>query len=80
MIKLERKDDIQYFTDKEAFGEWLIENGFVKSVKDFINEEFSPWEIIAGEYTLGMIYTHYWEAEVLQTVYDWIDLGYAEEF
>ena len=79
MIKVERKDFIQYFASKKEFGEWLIEERFVKDIRDFVNEEYSAWEIVSEEYSWNDIWQHYWDAEVMQGVYDWINDGDAEE-
>lgn len=79
MIKLKRQDKIEYFANKEEFGEWLIANNFVRNIRDFANEEYDAWEVASGTYNLNDIYEHYWDEEILLTISDWIELGYAEE-
>lgn len=79
MIKFENQDILMCFADIEQLGEWLIEQEKVRSFRDFVNEEYSAWEILAHEYTFGEIYTHYWEAEVLETIRDLRDDEIVEE-
>jgi hypothetical protein len=78
MIKVEIRDEIHYFANRDAFGQWLVDNDYCRTLEFFTNDEYSAWEIVQGLYSYDDIKAHWWNSEVFDEVQEWFDLGWAE--
>lgn len=79
MIKVEIKDEIQYFVNKDAFGQWLVEKGYCRSLEFFTNDEYYAWDIVQGLYTYEEVKDHWWNSEVFDEMQAWFNMELAEE-
>ena len=79
MIKIELRNEIKYFEDEVAFGNWLVERRQVRSLATFTNDEYSAWDMLVGRYNLEEVKEHWWETEVMDEVREWFTCGLAEE-
>ena len=79
MIKVEIRDEIYCFANRNAFGQWLVDNGYCRDLEFFTNDEYSAWEILQGQYSYDDIKTHWWNSEVFDTAQEWFNCGDAEE-
>ena len=79
MIKVEIKDEIQYFVNGNTFGQWLVDNGHCRDLEFFTNDEYTAWDIVQGLYTFEDIKNHWWNSEVYDAVCEWFNNGWAEE-
>ena len=78
MIKVERKDKIQCFANRDIFKQWLVDNGYCRDLHTFTNDEYSAWEILNGLYTYQDIKDHWWNSEVFDAAQEWFNNGTAE--
>lgn len=78
MIKVERYDKINYFANRDAFSQWLVDNGWCRDFRTFVNEEYSAWEILDNQYSYKEIKDHWWNSEVFDAAQEWFDCGDAE--
>lgn len=79
MVKVEIKDKIQYFADRDAFGKWLVENNYVRDLRSFIIDEYTALEILELGYTMEDVRVHWWHTEVFDEMHGWFNMGLAEE-
>ena len=79
MIKVEVKNEIQYFANRVEFGKWLIENNRVRDLRTFIIDEYTALEILELGYTMDDIKVHWWHTEVYDEMHGWFNMGLAEE-
>ena len=77
MIQVEKNGQIYHFANEDMFCEWLIQTGYVRDISDFVNDEYTAWEILSERYDWDSVWAHYWDAEVRQKMYDWFGEGYA---
>lgn len=78
MIQVEKNGQIYHFANEDMFCEWLIQTGYVRDISDFVNDEYTAWEILSERYDWDSVWAHYWEWEVRQTMRDWFDEEYAQ--
>ena len=78
MIKVEKNDNIQYFANRDAFSQWLVDNGWCRDFRTFVNDEYSAWEILDERYSYGEIKNHWWNSEVFDTAQERFDYGHVE--
>lgn len=79
MIKVEIKDEIQYFVNRDAFCQWLVDNDYCRDLEFFTNDEYTAWEIVQGLYTFDDIKSHWWCNEVYDIMLEWFNNRWAEE-
>lgn len=79
MIKVELVDKILAFANGDAFGQWLVDNGYCRDFQTFTDEEYTAYEILVKLYNYEEVKDHWWRSEVYDTVYEWINSGLAEE-